>query len=76
MKIDWAALGLVSVVSLFATVVVVVITAAGVNAFDNANERTKIGQPATSQRVLGYTCITVAAVAVLFGIYLIVPAFH
>ena len=76
MKIDWAALGLVSIVSLVATVVVVVITAAGVNAFDNANERTKQGQPGGVYRSFGYLCITVALLAVLFGVYLIVPAFH
>lgn len=76
MKIEWAALGLVSVVSLFATVVVVAITAAGVNAFDTAHERAKVGESDTSQRILGYACVTAAAAAVLFGIYLIVPVFH
>jgi uncharacterized BrkB/YihY/UPF0761 family membrane protein len=76
MKIDWAALGLVSVVSLVATVVVVVIAAAGVAAFDNASGRSKLNQPTAMYRVLGYLCVTVASAFVLFGIYLIVPAFH
>ena len=76
MTINWTALGRVSVVSLVATVIVVAITAAGVNALDNANERAKVDQPATVYRLTGYLCIAVASAAVLFGIYLIVPAFH
>lgn len=76
MKIDFSALGLVSVVSMMATVFVVGVAACGVRALDAAAERAKLGRPAGAQRALGRACIGVAVLAVLYGIYLIVPAFH
>jgi hypothetical protein len=75
-KIDWSALGLVSVVSMMATVLVVGVAAFGVRAFDAAAENAKTGRPAGAQRTLGWVCIGVAGLAVLYGIYLIIPAFH
>ncbi len=82
MKIDWAALGIVSIVALVSTLVVVGITAAGIAAIDAAQEREKValasGAAATtgSLRAVGYFCFGLAGAAVLYGIYLIVPAFH
>ncbi len=76
MKIDFSALGLVSVVSLVATVFVVSVAALGIRAFDAAAENAKAGRPATMQRARGRLYIGIAGLAVLFGIYLIVPAFH
>ena len=76
MKIDWAALGLVSVVSLVATVFVVGVVACGIRALDVAAEHAKAGRPAALPRTVGRACLAVAGLAVLFGIYLIVPALH
>lgn len=76
MKIDFSALGLVSVVAMMATVFVVGVAALGVRAFDAAAENAKTGRPAAARRTLGWVCIGVAGLAVLYGIYLIIPAFH
>lgn len=76
MKIDFSALGLVSVVSMMATVFVVGVAAIGIRAFDAAAEHAKLGRPAGVQRALAWSCITIACFAVLYGIYLIVPGFH
>lgn len=76
MKIDFSALGLVAAVSLVATVFVVGVTAVGIRAFDTAAEHARSGRPAGGQLVLARCCIGIAGLAVLFGIYLIVPAFH
>jgi UPF0716 family protein affecting phage T7 exclusion len=75
-KIDWSALGLVSVVSMTAALFVVAVAACGIRALDAAAERTKAGRPAGAQRMLGSACIGAAGLAVLYGIYLIVPALH
>jgi predicted DNA repair protein MutK len=75
-KIDWTALGLVSVVSLVATILVVGVAACGIRALDVAVEHEKLGRRAAALRTLGRLCIGVAGLAVLFGIYLIVPALH
>ena len=76
MKIDVGALGLVAAVSLVATVFVVGVTAVGIRAYDTAAEHTKSGRPAGGQVALARLCIGVAGLAVIFGIWLIVPAFH
>lgn len=76
MKIDWSALGAVAAVSLVATLVVVAITSFGIAALTNADERGKQDQPATALRAAAYLCFTLAGLAVLYGIYLIVPVFR
>lgn len=76
MKIDFAALGLVSVVSLTATLFVVSVTALGIRAMEAAAESERSGRPAGAQRAWSRLCFGVATLAVLFGIYLIVPALH
>ena len=76
MKIDWAALGLVSIASLAATLVVVGIASVGIRALAAAQSRAKTGDGAVGLRAVGYTFIGLSGVAVLFGIYLIVPALH
>jgi amino acid transporter len=75
-KVNFGALGLVAAVSLFATIVVVTIAAVGVRALANAQESARNEQPDTLQRVVGFACLGLAGLAVLFGIYLIVPFFH
>jgi len=76
MKIDWAALGLVSVVSLVATLIVVVIASIGIRALASAQDRQKSGETSTGLRAAGYAFIALAGVAVLYGIYLIIPVLH
>lgn len=69
MSIDWGAFLLVALVSLVAAAALVSLYAAGLRllAID--------GRPAGA--VAGaYACFVLCAVGVLFGIYLIVPAFH
>ena len=73
MKIDWGALVLVSVVSLVATLVVVIVASVGIRALATAQSRTKAATAATGLRTVGYLFIGLAGVAVLYGIYLIVP---
>ena len=76
MKVNFGALGLVAAVSLVATIVVVTIAAIGVRALANAQENARNEESDTGQRVLGFTCLGLAGLAVLFGLYLIVPFFH
>ncbi len=76
MKINWSALGLVTIASLIATILVVGIFAAGVAAFSAADQRAVVGSPSQGLRALGYLCLAAATAVVLYGIYLIVPAFH
>ncbi len=73
MKINFSALGLVAVVSMIATLFVVGVVSFGIRAFDTATENARAGRPVVAQRVLAWACIGVAGLAVLFGIYLIIP---
>ena len=76
MTIDWAALGRVSVVSLVATLIVVVIASVGIRALASAEDRQKTGEAAPGLRAVGYAFIALAGLAVLYGIYLIIPGLH
>ncbi|ARC56528.1 hypothetical protein AS850_05500 [Frondihabitans sp. 762G35] len=70
MTIDWGAFVVVAVVSLVAAGALVSLFAAGLRLL--AVE----GSSAAAARVAAYACFAVCALGVLFGIYLIVPAFH
>ena len=76
MKIDWSALGLVAVVALFATAVVVGIVSLGIASLTAADARAAAGRPAGSGKTVGYACLVVAALVVVYGLYLIIPQFH
>lgn len=94
MKIDWAALGIVAVVSIVATLVFTVLLSAGIRlvsrATVEANQSQRSGNlrgagPGRSAvaarstvgiRTAGYGLLGLAGLVVLFGLYLIVPAFH
>ena len=76
MTIDWAALGLVAVVSITMTVLFVVLLSYGIRLVSTANVRVDGGQSGTGPQVIGYTLLGLAAMLVLLGIYLIVPQFH
>ncbi len=76
MKIDWASLALVAATTVVAAVSIVGIFALGVAALTHAQARDGAGQASGLARMAGYACIGVAGLIALYGIYLIVPAFH
>lgn len=75
MKIDWAALGTVAVVSIAMSVLFVALLAGGIRAVSAAQIRRNQGGSGTSVLSAGYLMLGLAALLVLFGIYLIVPQF-
>lgn len=77
MKIDWAALGIVGVISIVATVLFVTLLSGGIRLLAPAPAPSSTA-PATSpptggHRTAGYLLLGLAGLLVLFGIYLIVP---
>ena len=76
MKIDWASLALVAVTTVVAAVSIVGIFSIGVAALGAADSRAAGGQRVGLTRAAGFGCLTVAGLIALYGIYLIVPAFH
>ena len=76
MKIDWAALGIVAVVSISASVLFVILLASSIRLVSAAKVRTNQGGSGTAILSAGYGLLALAALLVLFCIYLIVPQFH
>ena len=76
MKIDWAALGTVAVVSISASVLFVILLAGSIRLVSAAKVRTNQGGSGTAILSAGYALLVLAALLVLFCIYLIVPQFH
>jgi hypothetical protein len=76
MHIDWAALGIVAVVSVVASIIFVVLLAYGVRFVSAAKVSTNQGSRATGTLSLGYAFIGCAGLLVLYCLYLIVPQFH
>lgn len=76
MKIDWAALGTVAVVSIVMSVVFTVLLATGIRAVAAARLRQQRGGSASAVLAGGYSLLGLAGLLVLFGIWLIVPQFH
>ncbi|MFE2432528.1 hypothetical protein ACFXJ5_38155 [Streptomyces sp. NPDC059373] len=79
MTLDWSALGQVTVVSIGATVAVVVVFTLGVLALSRREESTGGGSTGGSGAVAlagAGLCFLVCAAAVLYGLYLIIPQFH
>jgi hypothetical protein len=78
-KIDWASLALVAVTTVVAAVSIVGIFALGVAALTHAQATVQPGgrsRVTGLARVAGYACIGVAGLIAVYGIYLIIPAFH
>jgi hypothetical protein len=67
--IDWISFILVAVVSIGASAAIVALFAAGLRLLAVDGRRAIIRSGA-------YACFAVAALGVLFGIYLIIPVFH
>ena len=76
MHIDWAALGIVAVVSIGASVLFVLLLACGIRMISVATVRTNQGSSGTAALSVGYALIGLAGLLVLFGLYLIIPQFH
>jgi hypothetical protein len=76
MHIDWAALGVVAVVSIAASVIFTILLAGGIRLVSAAKIKSNEGGSGTATFSLGYGLLGIAALLVLFGIYLIVPQFH
>ncbi|MFD9726109.1 hypothetical protein [Streptomyces sp. NPDC059072] len=72
MKIDWEALGSVFGVSLSATVALVALFTLGLVGLSKHEAATEQGGSATLARSGAYACFALVAVAVGYGIYLIV----
>jgi hypothetical protein len=81
MHVDWAALAIVAVVSIAASVIFTVLLASGIRLVSAAKIKSNEGGSGTATvslgyLSLGYLSLGIAALIVLFGIYLIVPQFH
>jgi len=76
MKIDWNALLLVAGVSIATSVVFVALLAVGIRMVTKSRVQVKQGGTGSVALGAGYVAIALAALLVLFGIYLIVPQFH
>ena len=76
MHIDFAALGIVTIVSIAATVLFVLLLSLGVRFISAAKVHTNMGGRAGGTLTAGYALIGFAGLLVLFCLYLIVPQFH
>jgi hypothetical protein len=76
MHIDWAALGVVTVVSIVTTVVFTILLASGIRLVSAAKIKSNEGGSGTPALSMGYALLGLAGLLVLYGIYLIVPQFH
>jgi hypothetical protein len=76
MKIDWAALGIVGVVSITATVLFVILLATSIRLLSAARIKANQGHSAAITLYAGYATLAMAGLLVLFCIWLIVPQFH
>lgn len=74
MSIDWFAFVIVAVATLVASMTVVGFYGLGVRLLAVATDAVPTRQPVV--RLGAYACFAVCVAAVLYGIYLIVPAFH
>jgi len=76
MKIDWAALGIVAVVSVAMSVLFTVLLSAGIRSVSAARTQRHQGGSGTAVLAGGYTLLGLAGLLVLFGLWLIVPQLH
>jgi hypothetical protein len=76
MHIDWAALGVVTVVSITTSVIFTVLLATGIRLVSVAKIKSNEGGSGTVIVSAGYVLLGIAGLLVLFGIYLIIPQFH
>ena len=76
MHIDWAALGIVAVVSITTSVIFTILLASGIRLVSAAKIKSNEGGYSTMILSMAYVVLGLAGLLVLFGIYLIIPRFH
>ena len=76
MHIDWAALGIVAVVSIATSVIFTILLAGGIRLVSAAKIKSNEGGSGTMILSTAYVLLGLAGLLVLFGIYLIIPRFH
>ncbi len=76
MTVDWGSLVLVSLTTVLATVGVVGVVTAGVAALSVGTGKGGTAGRRLGARAIGWVCLGVAGLLVLFGLYLIVPMFR
>ena len=76
MRVDWAALGIVAVVSIATSVIFTILLATGIRLVSAAKIKTNQGGSGTPTLSMGYAMLGLAGLLVLYGIFLIVPQFH
>ena len=74
--VNWAAFAIVAVVSIAASAIFTILLASGIRLVSAAKIKSNEGGSGTAAVSLGYLSLGIAALIVLFGIYLIVPQFH
>lgn len=75
--IDWAAFLLVAITSLVGACVVVIVAALGIRLYEHGSVAQKLGgSSGRVSLVLARVLFGFCGAVVLFGVYLIVPAFH
>ncbi|MEO6941795.1 MAG: hypothetical protein ABI238_08230 [Terrimesophilobacter sp.] len=75
--IEWESFLLVAVVSLVAASVIVTIASLGIRLFENAMHAREANASAGKVGIgVARVLFAICALLVLFGVYLIVPAFH
>ncbi|MCI1748904.1 MAG: hypothetical protein LKI24_12935 [Acidipropionibacterium sp.] len=76
MTIDWISLAKVAIVTVIVAVAIVAIVSGGAHALDKAHARQAAGDGAASMVMIGWSAIGLAGLAVLYGLYLLIPYFH
>ena len=76
MRIDWAALAIVAVVSIMSSVIFTILLATGIRLVSIAKIKSNEGGSGTAIVSAGYVLLGIAGLLVLYGLYLIVPQFH
>lgn len=75
--IEWQSFVLVAVVSLVAASVIVTMAALGIRLYENGiHARTPAGREGKASIAVARVLFGMCGAVVLFGVYLIVPAFH
>lgn len=75
--IDWAEFLLVAVVSLIGACVVVTVAAFGIRLYENGSVARKVdGKSGLASLTMARLLFAFCGAVALFGVYLIVPAFH
>lgn len=75
MTINWGALALVAAVTVIAAIGVVGLFALGVAAL-TADRTGSSDSRRVAGNLVGYACVGVAGLLAIYGLYLIIPAFH